>query len=229
MVPGVHCEIVELLVDSRPRPAALNMALDEVLLREARRPVLRVYGWERPAVSYGYFEPWEPVAVAHPGRERVRRWTGGGVVLHGEDWTYSFIVPRCDALAAVRPPEIYCRVHKALARVLREWDDADYENEVTVTTETAEKSSQSCFENPVAYDVMIGGRKIAGAAQRRSRFGLLHQGSLQGVAVPDDLAGRLAYALARECVPGIVGSETLEQAERLACEKYATEAWCNRV
>lgn len=229
MVAAVHCEIVELLVDSQPRSAAMNMALDEVLLREARRPLLRVYGWVRPAVSYGYFEPWEPVAVAHPGRERVRRWTGGGVVLHGEDWTYSFIIPRCDGLAAARPPEIYGWVHRALARVLREWDEADYGEEVTVTTETAEKASQACFENPVAHDVMIGGRKIAGAAQRRSRFGLLHQGSLQGVSVPEDLAGRLAYALGRECVPGIVNGEMLEQAEGLANGKYATEAWCNRV
>ena len=35
-----------------------------------------------------------------------------------------------------------------------------------------------CFVNPTKYDIMLGGRKVGGGAQRRVREGILHQGSL---------------------------------------------------
>ena len=69
------------------------------------RPLLRVYRWERPAVSFGYFERWEPVREKYPEREAVRRWTGGGVVLHGEDFTYSMLIPRASP-ASRHPPAV---------------------------------------------------------------------------------------------------------------------------
>src|SRR5580700_1117427 len=76
---------ISLFDDPLPRSAPLNMAIDEALLGTGAGPVLRVYRWKRPAVSFGYFERWAPIHAAHPDREAVRRWTGGGVVLHGED------------------------------------------------------------------------------------------------------------------------------------------------
>ena len=80
--------VAVLLDDEPPRPAALNMARDEVLLDglavAENVSVLRVYRWERPAVSFGYFEPWAAVAAGFgDGRELVRRWTGGRIVEHG--------------------------------------------------------------------------------------------------------------------------------------------------
>jgi lipoate-protein ligase A len=80
--------------DPEPHAAALNMAIDEALLRTAREPLLRIYRWARPAVSFGYFGKWADVHRAWPEREAVRRWTGGGIVPHGDDLTYSLIVPR---------------------------------------------------------------------------------------------------------------------------------------
>src|ERR1700689_396612 len=71
--------------DAEPHSAALNMAIDEALLAIISRPVLRIYRWSRAAVSFGCFERWLPVQAAHPAREPVRRWTGGGIVLHGDD------------------------------------------------------------------------------------------------------------------------------------------------
>jgi lipoate-protein ligase A len=60
-------------------PAAFNMALDEALLRTAAkrgRPLLRVYSWKKPAVTFGYFQKF-PKDLAE-GYEVVRRPTGGG-------------------------------------------------------------------------------------------------------------------------------------------------------
>ncbi|MGE9268270.1 MAG: hypothetical protein ACQKBY_09245, partial [Verrucomicrobiales bacterium] len=54
--------------------------------------------------------------------------------------------------------------------------------------------SAACFEKPVCWDVLgPNGEKLAGAAQRRSRAGFLHQGSVMTRAeilarLPDFLA-----------------------------------------
>ena len=96
--------------------AAFNMALDEVLLRTAAkrgRPLLRVYSWEKPSVSFGYFQKF-PAHLAD-GYEVVRRPTGGGVVYHAGDTTYTVIVPPEHALYAMKTAEAYCALHKAVA------------------------------------------------------------------------------------------------------------------
>ncbi|MDD5351122.1 MAG: hypothetical protein PHQ12_13005 [Chthoniobacteraceae bacterium] len=212
---------LELLVESGPSEgAAVNMAVDEVLLTRAVRPILRVYGWARPAVTFGYFERWEPVKNAFPGREWVRRWTGGGVVPHGEDWTYSLIVPRAEAFAREAPAESYRAIHELLGVAMREEGVKTF-----VTPQAAPKVSQACFENPAQYDLLAAGHKIAGAAQRRSRFGMLHQGSVQGVRLQPGFARRLAEALADGVTPRVLSGGELEEARRLAQAKYATEAW----
>ncbi|MEI7958089.1 MAG: hypothetical protein WCI40_03190, partial [Verrucomicrobiota bacterium] len=112
---------MELLIqrDGPACGAAVNMAIDEVLLLHAERPILRVYDWARPAVTFGYFERWEPVAAAFPGREWVRRWTGGGIVPHGADWTYSLIIPRSDAFSRVGAGESYRVIHELLGEAMR--------------------------------------------------------------------------------------------------------------
>ncbi len=57
----------------------------------------------------------------------------------------------------------------------------------------------NCFANPVRADVMIDGRKVAGAAQRRTRAGLLQQGSVQYVDLGNGLAERFVQALSANC------------------------------
>ena len=213
---------LELLfqLDSPACGAAVNMAIDEVLLVQAERPILRVYGWARPAVTFGYFERWEPVAATFPGREWVRRWTGGGIVPHGEDWTYSLIVPRSDPFARVNAGESYRLIHELLGAAM-----CAHGVEAGVTPQAAPKVSQACFENPAQYDLLAAGRKIAGAAQRRSRFGMLHQGSVQGVAMPPGFSERLAGMLAQRVTPRTFSAGELAEAERLAEVKYATDDW----
>ena len=200
--------------------AAVNMAVDEVLLSHAEGPILRVYGWARPAVTFGYFERWEPVAAAFPGREKVRRWTGGGIVPHGEDWTYSLLVPRSEAFSRVSAGESYRLIHELLGVAMRAQGV-----EAGVTPLAAPKVSHACFENPAQYDLLAEGQKIAGAAQRRSRFGMLHQGSVQGVAMPPGFAERLAGVLARSVTPRGLSTKEIAEAQRLADAKYATDGW----
>ena len=136
---------VSLFEDTSPHGAALNMAIDEALLAAISAPVLRVYRWLRPAVSFGYFERWSPIRADHPEREPVRRWTGGGVVLHGEDFTYSLLLPAHSPAALLTPAASYEVVHSALGAAL-----ADAGIAAGPAPGSTGKVSQACFENPVA-------------------------------------------------------------------------------
>jgi len=225
---------LELVFDPAAPPfhAAMNMAVDEVLLIHAERPILRVYEWACPAVTFGYFERWETVSGNNPQQrwELVRRWTGGGVVEHGADWTYSVIVPRGHPFARLTAGESYRLLHECLVTALRraECNAENAESRITLAPTAAEKGSNACFENPARHDVLADGRKIAGAAQRRSRFGLLHQGSVQNVSVPGGFAGKLAAGMAGAVAQRALSAAERREAEALAAAKYATAEWNRR-
>jgi lipoate-protein ligase A len=181
-----------------------NMAVDEALLAEAGErgtPVLRVYQWDRTTLSFGYFLPEaEAVAAIRPGEARIRRWTGGGVVHHEGAVTWSLVVPPNQAFSQVRPVESYARLHEALARCLRE---AGLEGISLVPATRAAPAGGLCAEAPSPGDLLRDGRKLAGAGQRRTRLGLLHQGVvfLPETELPADFPGRLAAALAEKIEP----------------------------
>jgi lipoate-protein ligase A len=78
---------LEVCKDPAPRSAAINMAIDEALLETAKIPSIRFYRWNSPALSFGYFGKFADVADYAAERDLVRRWTGGGIVFHGDDLT----------------------------------------------------------------------------------------------------------------------------------------------
>lgn len=215
-------ELTEVL-DPEPHDAALNMALDEVLLAAAAGPMLRVYRWTRPAVSFGYFGKVADVEAAWPGREMVRRWTGGGIVPHGADVTYTLLVPRDSAFFRLGAAASYCLIHQHLAALF-----AAEGSEVCVAAAAAPKVSEACFENPARYDLVANHGKIAGAAQRRTQVGLLHQGSIQAAALPADFGTRLGKAFASSVSARRLTEGELAEAHTLASSKYATETWLRR-
>jgi lipoate-protein ligase A len=166
-----------LLFDSGPGAAELNMALDETLLEFASqlgRPVSRFYGWTEPAASFGYSQKFDVVARLTSLRPLVRRPTGGGLVPHDADWTYSLVFPPGHWWYASRATESYQRVHEWLR---------DAFTKLNIRTELApgrhKELAGQCFVGAERFDVLWYGRKIAGAAQRRNRQGLLIQGSVQ--------------------------------------------------
>ena len=202
--------------DPEPHDAALNMAIDETLLRTARAPTLRIYRWARAAVSFGYFGKWSDAVRAWPDREMVRRWTGGGIVPHGDDVTYSLVVPRDHPFFTVSPRESYCAIHECVARAL---------GNASLAIAAAPQASAACFENPVQHDVLIENCKVAGGAQRRTKSGLLHQGSIQN-------AGRVAalaegFSSHRNVIA--LAPEIQTEAIQLAHSKYGTETWTQRI
>jgi lipoate-protein ligase A len=214
-----------VVYDQEPHAAALNMAIDEVLLRSARAPLLRIYRWAQPAVSFGYFGKLALVKESWPGRDLVRRWTGGGIVPHGEDVTYSVIVPRDCPFFRLSAAESYEYIHGAVAAALNSTDHTDHTAHLAF--EVAPKLSEACFENAVRHDVLVNGSKVAGAAQRRTRHGLLHQGSIQtnGSRAFVTQLGSLLGGTVEE--RGLEAGE-LQLAAELAAEKYASADWLER-
>jgi lipoate-protein ligase A len=165
------------LLNSGMCDAAFNMALDEALLENVSRlgkPVLRFYGWTEPAATFGYFQKFSEVERATQLRPLIRRPTGGGIVPHDADWTYSFVVPPNHEWHLLKAIESYRRIH--------EWIQNAF-SKLKIETELAPCCKKSlpgqCFAGHEKFDLLWRGKKIAGAAQRRNKSGLLVQGSVQ--------------------------------------------------
>ncbi len=203
--------------------AALNMAIDEALLERAVVPTLRFYGWRRPSLSFGYFGKFADVVAQGAERDLVRRWTGGGSVLHGEDLTYALVTPATEPAAALGPATIYAALHGAIRdALLVEGREAE------LAPKAEPRISDACFANPVRDDVMLLGRKIAGAAQRRTRGGFLHQGSIQLPDLRESFRERFAAALSLTIERAEISTPLLARAATLVAEKYGTDAWMRR-
>jgi lipoate-protein ligase A len=212
--------------DESSRSGPSNMAVDEWLLETAALPVLRVYRWAGDWGSLGYFGGLAAARATFPGVEWVRRWTGGGLVDHRDDWTYTLAVPKDEALAHRRGAESYRAIHSALVRVLRASDAG-----VRLSSGVEQTGAQACFANPVEHDVIDDtGRKLAGAGQRRTRCGLLHQGSVAGRLARDGSLARaraLAAALASRVEEAGFSPDEEDLARREAA-RYADPRWTER-
>ena len=200
----------------------MQMAVDEALFVSATAPTLRFYRWRRSSLSFGYFGRFADVAAEAGEREVVRRWTGGGIVLHGNDLTYSLVLPASHFPPGISARTIYSAVHSALAEALAG------AGRIELSARDAPKVSEACFANPVTADVIADGRKIAGAAQRRTRSGLLQQGSVQFDALPVNFTERFSAALCHRFERRELDVRLLHRAEAIAAEKYATAAWLHR-
>jgi lipoate-protein ligase A len=216
--------------DETPHSAAMNMAIDEALLETAVVPSIRFYRWRSPALSFGYFGKFSDVATYAAERDLVRRWTGGGIVFHGDDLTYSIVIPMSDAVFDESSIAIYEKIHRALCGALAVHTQGAELLTVANELRPGDRGScdNDCFANPVRADVMMDGRKIAGAAQRRTRRGLLQQGSIQGFAMDTDLAQRFAQAVSANCSELKITKTILEQAQEVALQKYGTESWLRK-
>jgi lipoate-protein ligase A len=156
------------------------MALDFLLLQrypgDAAR--FRHYSWRNPSATFGYSQKIAFVREqlgSGPRLDLCRRPTGGGIVDHREDWTYTLVVPRGHPLEDLRATQSYREVHACIAEALRAQGVA-----ASLMGEPGTAPPGICFQRAEIHDVIGGpnGAKIAGAAQKRNKRGLLFQGSI---------------------------------------------------
>ncbi len=220
------------LLPVRTAGAAENMALDFLLLKrypEAVAPRFRHYAWRTSAFTFGFSQKIGFVRASLPAGETFdlcRRPTGGGIVDHRNDWTYSLVLPRGHALYDERAAQSYRAVHECLAAALQALGQPAAVKMACAEGERADPSALSaeascgqtappsgvCFQRAELYDVVNSttGAKIAGAAQKRNKHGLLFQGSIEKAAVGAvdwvDFEARFAGGLAR--MLGVEARET---------------------
>ncbi len=248
------------LLPDRADSAAGNMAADFLLLQHypaAKNARFRHYDWHRPSVTFGYSQKIAFVrdqlpALLGPDADPAdltlcRRPTGGGVVDHRDDWTYALVLPRGHDLADAPAPVSYERIHADLAAALRDLGrpatlqttcpaDADCHliSDKPGRPGRAPAGPTVCFTRAEKHDVIdpATGRKLAGAAQKRSKHGLLCQGSVDRAAVGDfdwdafaaAFIARLAATLAAEAVP-TPWPDFPEGAQETLADHYTTPEW----
>lgn len=231
------------LLPTRTGTAAENMAVDFLLLQRYPQPEnarFRHYRWHRPAFTFGYSQLIDFVRHQLPAGEAVelcRRPTGGGVVDHRADWTYALVIPREHDLYEEPAPESYRLIHTCIANALTALGQPARLKEIDRTIVTIQISAGPgiCFTRAENHDVVhpSTGDKIAGAAQKRSKLGLLFQGSVARAAVSDTLdwdkfEARLTANLGEALgVPPIVSPwpEIADEEVSALTEQYSTEEW----
>lgn len=209
-----HLEIWE---DSAPRGPVGQMACDEALLQSCRVPVLRVYRWCAPAVTFGYAQKLEAVEPLARNLPVMRRWSGGGVVFHGNDLTLALAIPAADAVSMGDSRRIYSAIHEGLLPAIQK----DLPSALLVLPEEC-RCGPVCFESPVAFDIVAGGSKICGGALRRSRGGVLYQGSLN---LPGAQPSELTHSLAEAVCAFEKNADFDSKVDSLVTTKYGTRQW----
>ncbi|MBK8479279.1 MAG: lipoate--protein ligase family protein [Opitutaceae bacterium] len=234
----------------RTANAPENMAHDFLLLQRYPRPAaarFRHYEWRGPAWTFGYSQK---IAFVRPqlpadARDLCRRATGGGVVDHTDDWTYALVIPRRHPLYDARATESYRLVHEALASALvAQGVPAELEKRVATADEAEPAAGMGappagpagvCFQRAEIFDVVhrASRAKIAGAAQKRNKNGLLLQGSIWKPACAttldwerfhDELTATLATALGADIEhPG--WPEFGYDEEQALIDQYSTPEW----
>ena len=172
----LNCDVI---VEDAPQRGTWNMAVDEALLEAAAKEgqcTLRWYRWAEPTVSLGYFQSPENHAEQPELAELpfVKRLSGGGAILHHHELTYSAAISAAHPLART-PGDLYGAIHRRIADVLsKRGIPARLRGEEGNITD----QSFLCFCRGDANDLVVGGHKIVGSAQRRRRGAVLQHGSL---------------------------------------------------
>jgi lipoate---protein ligase len=177
--------------------AQQNMARDHALLQEVERfqkPLLHLYRWSRPSFTFGYF--CDPKKYLHMdqvqkhGLSFGRRSTGGGICFHLTDYAFSFLMPSSHPKFFKEPMENYRFVNEKVQAALKKF--VGLETELIPASQNGKSSHNFfCSAKATKYDVLFEGKKVGGAAQRQTRGGYLHQGSLFLQEMPWELVGQL--------------------------------------
>ncbi len=225
------------LIEREAASAVSNMEYDAELLRTlepSAAPILHLYEWERPSLTYGFFAHPEKVlnleVVERQGFDRARRPTGGGVVFHAWDLAFSVLIPAHSSLYSHNTLDNYALINAVVSSVVHMFLGESFanKNEMSLTPEDGGMQNPGqaffCMARPTKYDLVVGKKKIAGAAQRKTKQGFLHQGTL-ALQFPDwDLLSEMlpsqevCEAIQQTTFPLLGENESLEQGRKKLTE-----------
>ena len=171
-----------LLIDLVPLKGSLNMAIDEHLfnsLTSEPQTFLRFYQWERPTASLGYAQKAENALDLKFCRSRgidiVRRMTGGKMVLHHQEITYSIASSDQELFTATLGGS-YKRISQALMEGLKKMGLRP--SPASKAPAFYARGNLPCFSHPAQDEIEVEGKKIVGSAQKRTANRFLQHGSI---------------------------------------------------
>lgn len=216
------------MLDTGIAPPDKIMSTDSTLLENLSAealPTLHLYDWNGPSATYGYFiNPADVLteeAMDGSLLRLARRPTGGGVIFHLTDWAFSLLIPSSHPAYSVNTLENYAYVNHLVIEVIRQF--AGKQAELSLLPQEPipadPRSRHFCMAKPTIYDVMLEGRKVGGGAQRRTRMGILHQGTIS-LSMPE------AAFLDRVLLPG---TKVREEMEHHTCNLLGRDATANDI
>ena len=237
----------------------MNMAIDEALTRKCidsveRPATIRFYTWKETSCSIGYFQKMKAVLKAQYNKKIpvVRRPTGGGIVYHGNDITFSIVKKRMQPGKQENITSFYKLIGESLLRGL---ERLGFTGTFYLPDEKSHHSAQErkplndshtqqsfCSETPAKYDIMINGIKVAGYAARKSQGALLCQGYLdvykrwneqydkdsreKGIQLLfDNLASSFKNVFGITLTSSQLTEEEKRLADNIKNKKYACDEW----
>jgi lipoate-protein ligase A len=222
------------ILETKAASAEANMLLDAKLLENLEgRPILHLYEWEKPSATFGYFikpeELMDLEEVKKKGLDLARRPTGGGVVFHLWDLAFSVLVPAKSKLFSTNTLDNYNLVNQVVKGVVKEFIGEEIELIPEDVPFQDQICTRFCMARPTKYDVMLQGKKIAGAAQRRTKDGFLHQGTIALLRPdPELLEAVLPVKAVREAMVQTTFAlfsdpKELKEGRRELCEQLKSE------
>ena len=245
--------LFELVRNGSPSPYPLPLKKGEGKGEGGWFPVLRFYFSSEPWVTVGYsnravivspvrdeaisdlrllrrFAPRPPkdgsvrLLADNDGVPVCRRITGGGRVEHGKDLIFSLTARTSEdgSFSSVRMS--YLKIHEVIKAALEAFELKPF----FYRCDERLPRGNDCFHFPIATDLRVGNRKVAGGAQKRSAGALLHQESIQGMGSLDPkelirvLREKIEERFEVKCLPSDLDPELWIQAKALAASKYQT-------
>jgi lipoate-protein ligase A len=176
------------ILDTGLNTAQVNMDLDAQLLQELEtspRPILHFYDWKEESATYGCFVDPDKHLKKTTGLDLGKRPTGGGIIFHIWDFAFSVLIPSSHPKFSSKTIDNYIFINSLVLRAVQSFIGKIPELIVQDATLLDPSCSRFCMAHPTKYDVMMDGKKIAGAAQRWKKWGYLHQGSI-ALVMPDE-------------------------------------------
>ena len=161
------------------------MAKDAKLLEDlavTQQPILHLYRFEAPSITYGHFITIDQMLkLDELKKEKIqlaKRPTGGGIIFHLYDLAFSFLLPSSHPKFSMNTLDNYAYVNQIVKQAIIPFIKDKSIDFLPLDPKDPTQATHFCMAKPTIYDVMIGDKKIVGAAQRKKNQGLLHQGSI---------------------------------------------------
>ena len=154
------------------------MAIDKALFENFSQPVLRLYSWEKSftfGISADISKLKDKKELLSYEGNYAKRMTGGGILFHGNDISYAFLIPT-SYMGKLNVKQSYEKICLFLLNFYKSLGfNPIYAKDDTSIDKSKNEFCQLGFED---YDILIQGKKMGGNAQRRSKNIIFQHGSI---------------------------------------------------